>query len=249
MTLRDSTNATSSPELEHGVLQPDLLDGETLTGSGQRRVRASRSAQQEKATEPMTQGTYGQTYFGSSVPPATQDSDLLYSWESRLRERLAMLGSTEYALIWREKVSPQGLLISRLSRSTRHMNGTDNTGRLLAVGVTASARDWKDTSGMASTELALWRGPTAGVNRGGAYSDPKKAIARISSGHTINLEDQMVASGTITGSSATMVKRGVPNPAFAFWLMGWPEEFQRGVLSVTASLSRQRSKSSRRSAK
>jgi hypothetical protein len=115
----------------------------------------------------MIQGICGRTYIESSVPPATQDSQFLFSWESRLRERLGTIGSTESALIWRGKVSPQGQSISRLARSTRHTNGIDSTG-------------------------SVWRSPTAGEKRGGAYSDPEKALARIASGHTINLEDQMV---------------------------------------------------------
>ena len=42
-----------------------------------------------------------------------KSSGPLSSWESRLRERLAMVGSTECALIWREKTSPAGSSISR----------------------------------------------------------------------------------------------------------------------------------------
>lgn len=128
----------------------------------------------------MIQGTCGRTFIGSSVPPATQDTDLLWSWENRLRERLATIGSTEFALIWREKVSPQGLSISRLAPSTRHTNATGSTGALWstprasdgekggpsqsftaggqplpaqmyqAFWVTASSRDWKDSPGMAT---------------------------------------------------------------------------------------------------
>ena len=48
------------------------------------------------------------------------------------------------------------------------------------------------------------------------------------------------------GSNVTMEKRGAPNPDFAFWLMGYPEEFINGVSRATASVSRSRSNSSKR---
>lgn len=112
----------------------------------------------------MIQGICGRTFIGSSVPDGP-----LSSWESRLRERLATVGSTECALIWRVKTTPAGASISRLAVSTRHTNGTGSTG-------------------------SQWRSPTAGDKRGGAYADPEKAIARINGPHTVNLEDQIVAN-------------------------------------------------------
>jgi len=125
----------------------------------------------------MIQGTCGRTYFDCSDPTGP-----LSLWESRLRERLAMVGSTECALVWREKTTPAGQSISRLSRSTVLTNGTGNTGSLwptptvadvtggrkarggarssepllngllfkASPWVTPSARDWKDSAGMAT---------------------------------------------------------------------------------------------------
>lgn len=71
----------------------------------------------------MIQGICGRTFIASSVPEGP-----LSSWENRLRERLATVGSTESALIWREKATPEGQSISRLAVSTRHTNGTGSTG-------------------------------------------------------------------------------------------------------------------------
>jgi hypothetical protein len=71
----------------------------------------------------MIQGICGRTFIASSVPDGP-----LSSWESRLRERLATVGSTESALIWREKATPVGQSISRLAVSTRHTNGTGSIG-------------------------------------------------------------------------------------------------------------------------
>jgi hypothetical protein len=290
MTSEATRNATSLPAAASGPSQPEWPDGQTTDLFGPVAAPASRSARQAKVEEPMIQGICGRTFIASSVPAGP-----LSSWESRLRERLGMVGSTESALIWREKTTPAGASISRLAPSTRHTNGTGSIG-------------------------SPWRSPTAGDNRGGAYADPAKAIARMDSGHTINLEDQMVANWstprasdgekggpnmsfgaggqplpaqmhqakwptvqaalsypedptkhtaryqrhqetegswgmgqnlptlmgagtaltgpTPTGSSATTAKRGAPNPVFAMWLMGFPEEVIRGILEALAARKR-----------
>lgn len=174
MTLRASRNAISSQGAGSGPLQLDWLDGLTKNHSGPAPAPASPSRRRGKVEELMIQGICGRTFIASSVPDGP-----LSLWESRLRERLAMVGSTECALIWREKVSPAGQSISRLAVSTRHTNGTGSTGsqwttpaasesgnrkEKYAQGgtpltmqmcqaspwVTPSARDWKDSAGMAT---------------------------------------------------------------------------------------------------
>jgi len=45
----------------------------------------------------------------------------------------------------------------------------------------------------AQMHQATWRSPQNRSTAGGSYSDPEKAAARVSSGHQVNLEDQMVA--------------------------------------------------------
>lgn len=122
-TLDLFASLTSSQALDCGRSQDDLPDGPTTSNCGLLHVHVSRSRRLENASEPMIQGICGRTYIGSYVPASP-----LASWESRLRERLATLGSTESALIWREKVTPAGRSISRLSPSTRHSNGTGSTG-------------------------------------------------------------------------------------------------------------------------
>jgi hypothetical protein len=244
----------SSPEPVSGRLPDAWRDGQTIDLFGPPRVPASPSRLPAKGSEPMTQGTCGRTYFASSTPAGP-----LASWESRLRERLATLGSTESALIWRASATPAGRSKSRLVQSTLHKNGPGTGG-------------------------SQWRAPTAGDNRGGSYADPEKALARMSSGHTINLEDEMVAaqwcaptsrdwkdsggmsleprkdgasridllprqmihSGpTRTGSLAPTEKRGAPNPVFACWLMGWPDELTFGALQAIALFRKSRRKSSK----
>ena len=71
----------------------------------------------------MIQGICGRTYFDSSASVG-----LGSLWANKLAERLARLGSTEYALIWKESAMPAGPSIFRLAVSTRHTNGTGCTG-------------------------------------------------------------------------------------------------------------------------
>lgn len=312
MIFQPTRNAISSQVVASGPSQLDLLAGLTTDPCGPVPVPASRSRRQAKVSEPMIQGICGRTFIASSVPAGP-----LSSWESRLRERLATVGSTESALIWREKVTPAGQSISRLAVSTRHTNGTGSIG-------------------------SQWRSPTAGDKRGGAYADPEKAIARINAGmateagdrnrvdqlprqmaqspqamwptaqardgmpahsqeyvdkhkanghgmanlndhlaltakaymptpnrqearswtpdpataasrgergRQVNLSDVLVANAmghtgpTPSGSSATTAKRGAPNPVFAFWLMGFPDEWISGALEAMRSYRKPRRKS------
>lgn len=228
----------------------------------------------------MIQGICGRTFIASSVPPGP-----LQSWESRLRDRLAAIGSTESALIWREAAMPDGPSISRLAPSTVHSNGSASTGsrwptpqardhmpphtpeyiaekKAQGHGM-ANLNDYMALTARWSTprasdgekggpnqsfgaggqplpsqmyQVSRWRGPTAGERRGGAYSDPEKALARINSGHTVNLEDQMVVGGqTLSGSPATTGSSGAPNPAFPFWLMGFPDVWVSGASQAMRS--------------
>lgn len=84
------------------------------------------------------QGICGRTYFESSVPLALPATDLLSSWENRLVARAATVGSTECALIWRKKLTPRGLVIFRLARSTRLSNATACGGSLWPAPVAGS---------------------------------------------------------------------------------------------------------------
>lgn len=126
-------------------MQLDLLAGQTIAPSGPDRRRASRSASPAKAVHTMTSGTYGPTCFGSSVPDGP-----LVSWENRLRQLLAAIGSTECLLTWKELHTPAGRWLSQLAPSTRHTVVTVyGSPSETACWVTATTRDWKDTSGMA----------------------------------------------------------------------------------------------------
>ena len=138
MTSEPSPSATSSPGSEGGDSPSVSPDGQTTGLSGQVRALASRSQSQVKGLVQTIQGTCGPTSIASSPP-----SGPLSSWESRLRDRLAMVGSTECALIWREKVTPAGESISRLARWTPPTSDSGSTGSH-STWATPTTRDWKD---------------------------------------------------------------------------------------------------------
>jgi hypothetical protein len=178
MTLKDSPKSIGSPVAGCGPMQLDLLGGAMTGTSGPPPARASRSRSQESDLPPPIQGICGRTYFESSAPRTLPDTDPLSLWENRLVERLAIIGSTEFALIWRKKVSPAGHAIFRLARSTRLSNGTDSGGSLwpapkaAAAGPDFAKMERSDTgmslqTVMAGTEylpdrmMAMWPAPKA----------------------------------------------------------------------------------------
>ncbi len=324
----DLPNAISSPAAACGPSQQGSPDGRMIDRSGPAPVPASRSRKQASEPEQMIQGICGRTFIASSVPAGP-----LSSWESRLRERLATVGSTESALIWRAKTTPAGQSISRLAPSMRHTNGTDCIG---SRWTTVSARDGKDSAGMSleprkdgrsridllPREMISYSatprasdgakgGPNMSFGAGGTplpaqmYSyNPTPTVADVTGGrkhrigkrsnepllngllmsysptpqardgmppHSLeyikakkaqghgmaNLNDHMVhhfetalGGPTPDGSSApSTAKRGAPNPAFPFWLMGFPDEWTSGALAAMQSRQSLRRKSSQPRAK
>jgi hypothetical protein len=72
-------------------------------------------------------------------------------------------------------------------------------------------------------KLAGWRSPDHN-QRGGGYADPEKALARLVSGHQINLEDQAVlVNGPATKCFPSETPSlGALRPGHSRWLMGYP---------------------------
>jgi len=119
------------------------------------------------------------------------DQHPLADWEANLKRRLSRLGSTECFLTWKASVTPAGRPLSRLvpsmGRTVEIVCGSSPSE--MALWVTASARDWKDTPGMAATRsdgrsrvdqlprqvaAALWATPTV-AQPGGS---PEAFLAR-----------------------------------------------------------------------
>lgn len=202
-----SLNAISSQDSASGASPPERPASPTICHSGADHAHASLSARQAQAMGLMTIATYGRTGFGSSISNA-----LLQSWASRLQPVTGSLGSTLYALTWKDRITPGGASIFALRASVRPIFASGNicagwpvalakdgsagpdyaiadregsggmslpTTATLAGWVTESARDWKDSEGMATMRpdgsrdrldqlprqamLSGWQAPTSHV--------------------------------------------------------------------------------------
>lgn len=285
-TSTDSPSATSSQAWAGGPLQLDLLAGLMTEPCGQPRALVSRSRSLAKAPALLMTGTYGPTFSDSCVPAGP-----LSSWESRLRQRLGRIGSSECDLTWKASAMSDGVLLSRLVPSTPRTVEID-CGLLLeaATWITPTTRDHKDTPGMSlersdgrsrvdqlprqvaatmsansagitflntlgatdarTAKAAQWSTPRASDGEKGepnqsfgAGGQPLPAQAFHAAmwptatavdgqrGLTTRPQDTgtplpqrvgQVLGIPPAGSSATTAKRGVLNPAFPCWLMGYP---------------------------
>ena len=175
MTCEAMRSATSSRESVSGATHCGAPATPTPDLYGQGAALVSLSARQAKALGLLTSGTYGRTSTGLSNSAALQSS-----LASRLQARTASLGSTLYRLTWKDRVTPAGQSIPALRASARRTSDSDCTGW-----VTPSARDWKDTPGMATERpdgrsrldqlprqaaLAGWPTPTAALANKGVRS-------------------------------------------------------------------------------
>jgi len=111
-TLPDSPNAISSPGSASGPTPSDAPVGPTTAPSAPAPALASLSARQAKERGLLTSGTYGRVSSISSASAA-----LSRSLANRLARKTALLGSTMYALTWKERVTPWGYRIPALRAS------------------------------------------------------------------------------------------------------------------------------------
>ena len=181
MTCEAMRSATSSRESVSGATHCGAPATPTPDLFGQGAALASLSARQAKERGLLTSGTYGRTSTGLSR------SAVLQSFlASRLRAKTASDGGTLYLLTWKERATPAGQSIPALRASARRTSDSACTGW-----VTPSARDWKDTPGMATERpdgrsrldqlprqaaLAGWPTPDARSASGGRT--PKDLMAR-----------------------------------------------------------------------
>ena len=171
MSLDVMTSATSLPGSEAGRSPCGGPDSKALPGSGQGVVRVSRFRARASARATPTSVTFGPLFTISSPSAALQRC-----LESRLRARMDVNGSPEFALTWKSWDMPAGEPICALRASGRRINdkgcsgwptpmagakgtadyneaGNTDSGRRtveLCGWLTCSARDWKDTPGMSA---------------------------------------------------------------------------------------------------
>ncbi len=122
-TSTDSFSAISSPVLVAGVMPCDLLDGQIASPSGPEVAPVSHSAQPEKVSARKTRVTFGRSSVVSSA-----SADLQKFMESRLRQRLDVNGSMEYALTWKHWPMQTVPPICALRGSGRRISDNDCSG-------------------------------------------------------------------------------------------------------------------------
>lgn len=179
-TCVDTRNAIFSPVSASGPWPSALPAGPTRDTFGPDHALANLSPAQAELLGLLTSGTYGRTSTTSSASAA-----LASSLVSRLQARTASLGSTLYALTWKERATPSGASISALRASVRRTFDSDSTGW-----PTPNARDskhaplrpYRERGGGSKGEslgncvplLVGWGTPTASAPGG----TPEQALAR-----------------------------------------------------------------------
>jgi hypothetical protein len=234
-------NATSSPGSGAGFALSNLPNGQRIARSGPGAHPVSRFRSQDAGVAMPTSATSG-PLFTSSSPSAALQRCL----ESKLRQRMDVNGSPEFALTWREQDMPAGPPLCRLAPSARRTAGNGCSGWRspaaqdsgITVGrlVTKDGRPWTPGQraydaetgrlcevGLVQEALASWPTPTSRDSRS-EYGSPEMMERRSSRPQGKPLSKQVLGP-TPSGSPARTARRGALgalNPAFAAWLMGFP---------------------------
>ena len=165
-TCAVSPSVTSSPVSAAGASPPASPDGPTSAPCGPEAPPASPSASPVSKKARRTSATSGPSSSASSEPVGP-----LSLWESKLRQRLARIGSTECLLTWKASATPAGRSLFRLAPSMRPIEEIDcgllalwNTPKasegMGRYGVTNGKR-YEKLWGQAVTTAAMWPTPTS----------------------------------------------------------------------------------------
>jgi len=165
-------NVISSQESASGPTRSASLDGPTTGQCGPAPVHASLSARQASEAGLLTSGTFGRTGIGSFI-----NADLKRSLESRLRQRTALLGSTLFALTWKERVTPAGLAISALRASARRKSDNGFSSWPTPMGGYPATETYNmagnNDSSRKTMTLCAWPAPKASDCSGGRTTETK----------------------------------------------------------------------------
>jgi len=223
-TWQDSISAISSPESVDGPTPSASPNGPTTGLCGRAHAPANPSLQPEKAQGKRMSAISGRSSLNSSVPAAP-----LSSWESKLQQRLASLGSTECVLTWKESATPQGRRLFRLVPSMRPIEEIvcglwptpTTTDAKRGVGTIRPHDTGIPLPQRVAQTVSMWHTPTCHMAREGGY--PAEFTRKTP---TMTAEAYTALGMTASGSPGQTERPGALNPAFVCWLMGFPAEWE-----------------------
>jgi len=216
-SLLDTDTLTSSPGSADGRMRSGSQDGRMSGPCGPDPALAILTPRQALERGMTTRGPYGGHGVGSLI-----SVDLQLSLASRLQALMAVDGSPEYELTWKQWDMPSGPPICRLRASARRTSDNGYGGwhipraRGDAKGtrwIKGQARNLEDQA-----RLAGWPTPLA--------DDAKNRVRKESPWTSLTRTAHSAGRGGITsGSPAQTAPQGALNPALSLWLMGYPDEW------------------------